>query len=308
MLDTNVARELFFHWFQHTYGHEPSVIESTDTTVLADVGGMRLTVEVRALLSFDASEAWDAARADLESRIAEIVPASIAVWTPLGANLPSDEPAASEFVDTISTAAIKLGPRERSHARLPIELYLRKSDASGGVVSVTGGLNAHWARFTEHVQGSYDLDASRLHRLPESDEHLEELLGGIIDLSRTLDVKQVGTFETYDAWTVQRIGDERSARIVGVPPSATEDIGLQIRRNLRRTLADGAPRLRDADTDVRAMVVLGYYARMEDEVVTNALRGFDPALYSGIDVICLVADGLVKPLIQAPASALTASR
>ena len=53
---------------------------------------------------------------------------------------------------------------------------------------------------------------------------------------------------------------------------------------------------------------LGYYARMEDETVTTSLRGFDPTLYSGIDVICLVADGLVRPLIQSPASALPASR
>lgn len=308
MPDTDVARDLFLHWFRHAYGHEPRVVESIGTTVLAEVGGMRLTIEVRALLPSEGDERWDAARADLESRIAEIVPASIAIWTPLGATLPADEPAASEFVDIISTAAIKLGPRERSYARLPIDLHLRKIDASGSVLSVVGGLNAHWARFTEHVQGSYDLDSSRLHRLPESDEHLEELIGAIIDLSKTLDVGQVGSIETYDAWTVQRTGDERSATIVGVPPSAIEDVGLQVRRNLRRALAENAPKLRDADTDIRAMVVLGYYARMEDEAVTTSLRGFDPALYSGVDIICLVADGLVKPLIQVPVSALSASR
>ena len=308
MPDTDVARDLFLHWFQHTYGHEPAVIESTDTTLLADVGGMRLTIEVQPLLPSAEDERWVSARADLEMRIAEEVPATVAVWTPLGATLPTDEPMASAFVETLSTAAIKLGPRERSYARLPIELLLRKAEASGGVVSVTGGLNAHWARFTEHVQGSFDLDASRLHRLPESDEHLEELLGTIIDLSRTLDVGQVASVETFDAWTVQRTGDERSAAIVGVPPSAIEDVGLQVRRNLRKALAETASRLRDAEADVRAMVLLGYYARMEDETVTIALRGFDPTLYSGIDVICLVADGLVKPLIQSPASALPASR
>ena len=308
MPDTDVARDLFLHWFQHAYGHEPQLTESTDPTLIANVGGAHLALEVQPLIAAGPSEPWDSVRTDLESRISASVPGAIAVWTPLGAGLPADEPASSEFVDEISKTALKLGPRERSYARLPIELYLRKNDESGGVVSVTGGLNAHWAKFTEHVTGSYDLDSTSLHRLPESDEHLLELIEAIIDLSKSLDVGQVGSVPTFDAWTVQRTDDEGSATLVGVPPSVAADSGPHLRRNLRKALAGSAPRLREAEADVRAIVLLAYYGRIEDEVVTTAMRGFDPALYSGLDIICLVADGIVRPLIQAPIEALAARR
>ena len=30
------------------------------------------------------------------------------------------------------------------------------------------------------------------------------------------------------------------------------------------------------------------------------MRGYDPTSYSGLDFVCLVADGVVKPLIQTP--------
>jgi hypothetical protein len=38
---------------------------------------------------------------------------------------------------------------------------------------------------------------------------------------------------------------------------------------------------------------------MNDEGATIAMRGFSPSLYSGLEFVCLVADGLVKPLIAA---------
>ena len=134
------------------------------------------------------------------------------------------------------------------------------------------------------------------------------MIEAIIELSKSLDVGQVGNVSTFDAWSVQRTDDEGSTTLVGVPPSVARDAGLQVRRNLRRALAESAPRLRESEADVRAMVLLAYYGRIEDEVVTTAMRGFDPTLYSALDIICLVADGIVKPLIQAPAEALAARR
>ena len=56
------------------------------------------------------------------------------------------------------------------------------------------------------------------------------------------------------------------------------------------------------------LIVLGPYARMEQEGATTAMRGYDPALYAGIDFVCLVADGLVKPLVQTPAGLLPWNR
>ncbi len=88
--------------------------------------------------------------------------------------------------------------------------------------------------------------------------------------------------------------------MLGIPPEAAADMGLAVRRNLRRLLAEAAPALRAAGAEVRCLALLGYYARIEQEGVTTAMRGYDPALFSGIDYICLVTDGLVKPIIQSP--------
>ncbi len=77
-------------------------------------------------------------------------------------------------------------------------------------------------------------------------------------------------------------------------------MGLTVRRNLRRIFGEAAPELREAEVELKALVLLGYYARMDEEGASIAMRGFSPSLYSGLDFVCLVADGLVKPLIQTP--------
>lgn len=303
MSEIEVARELFIHWLNHTYERNFALANGEGSPAIATAGDTRLAIETRALLDASANERWNAARAALEARLAEQAPAAIVVWLPLGAPLPSEEPAASEFVDLVAKAAVKLGPRERGYVRLPIELRLRKNTDSGGVVSVTGGLNQHWARFTERVRGTYDLDSSRLHRLPEPDEHLESLIDTIVERAGELEAGQIARIETFDAWTVQRVAGKSGATIVGVPHDLSDDFPLEVRRNLRRAVADAGPPLREAEADLRALVFLGYYGRIEQETVTTAMRGYDPAMYAGINFVCLVADGVVKPLIQPPAAA-----
>lgn len=304
MSEINVARELFLHWLNHEYVRSFALGDG-ESPAIATYGDIRLAIETRTLLDASVNERWNAARADLEERLAEQVPTSIVVWLPLGAVLPSEEPAASEFVDLVAKAAVKLGPRERSYVRLPIDLLLRKNTDSGGVVSVTGGLNSHWARFTDLVRGTYDLDSSRLHRLPESEEHLEALIGAIADRAGQMEAGKVARIETFDAWTVQRVAGKGGVTIVGVPRDLSDDFPLEVRRNLRRVVADSGPRVREAEADLRALVFLGHYGRIEQETVTTAMRGYDPSMYAGIDFVCLVADGVVKPLIQAPAAVLS---
>ena len=217
---------------------------------------------------------------------------------PAGADLPAGEPQASAFVEHVRQAAIKLGPLERAHVPLPITLFLRKNVDSGSVVSVTGGLNPHWARFTERVRGTFDMDSTRLHRLPESDEHLESLIETVIERSEKLESGQWAEIETIDVWTVQRLGENETTTIVAVPGSEARDMGLAVRRNLRRILGEAVPSLRESEAELKVLVLLGYYARIEEEGASIAMRGFSPALYSGIDYVVLVADGVVKPLIQ----------
>jgi hypothetical protein len=293
-----VALELFLRWLNEREQRRFLIESAVDDSAVASDGTVRLAVEVRALLGPTEDAAWLAARARLEEQVTAAVPTSIALWVPAGAQLPAGEPVLSEFIDHVRQAAVKLGPQERASVPLPIRLVLRKSSESGGVVSVTGGLNPHWARFTERVRGTFDLDSTRLHRLPESEEHLEALLDAIVERSAKLDAGQIAEIETIDSWTVQRVEGDGVA-IVGVPPVETQDAGLAVRRNLRRILGDAAPALRASDAEMKALVLLGYYARIEEEGASIAMRGFSPSLYSGLEFVCLVADGLVKPLMAA---------
>jgi hypothetical protein len=313
LTETDVCLDLFIHWLNLAYPEQKGhfrIIGAGSGVDRAQDTHVSVAVEVRPLVSPTENEGWLSVRRHLEERLATQVPAPIAVWVPAGAELPGSEPAASDFVDRVRGAALKLGPRERSYVALPIILYLRKNSESGGVVSVTGGLNPYWARFTDRVRGTYDLDSTRLHRLPESEEHLERLIETIVERASTLNVGRVAEIETFDAWTVQSLSEgprrsrEGEVAIIGRPPVELAEMGLAVRRNFRRILSEAAPALRASQADVRALVVLGFFARIDQEGVTTALRGYDPTLYSGIDFVCLAADGVIKPLIQAPASRL----
>ena len=290
-----VARDLFLYYLRDVFGRGFNLAEP-EATVASD-GQHALAFEVRPLVSGE-DAAWERRRATLEELIGEGLPARVALWAPAGADLPSDEPAMSEFIAAVRQSVTKLGPHERSYVPLPVTLLMRKTLASGGVVSVTGGLNQYWARFTDRVKGSYDLDSTALHRLPESDEHLRELLDAVVEASQQLEVGDIARIQTIDAWTIQRLSGDGGVTLVGIPPVAATDLGMSVRRNFKRIISEGTPGLRAAEADLRALVVWGPYARVEQEGATVAMRGYDPGSYAGIDFVCLVTDGFVKPLIQ----------
>ena len=304
MPETDVALALFLRWLNYARDRRFRVDEAREFGAVASDGSRRLAIEVRSLLGPVDEAAWLAPRERLEQQIADAVRTPIAVWVPAGADLPAGEPGAFEFVEHVRQEAVKLGPHERAHVPLPITIFLRKTVDSGSVVSVLGGLNPHWARFTERVRGTFDMDSTRLHRLPESSEHLEALIETVIERSGKLEAGQWAEIDTIDAWTVQRRGEEAQlTTIVAVPASEARDMGLAVRRNLRRILGEAVPSLRESQTELNALILLGYYPRIEEEGASIAMRGFSPALYSGVDFVVLVADGLVKPLIQ-PANPL----
>ena len=298
MSEPDGALDLFLYWLRERYGRG-FALTSRDGVALASDGEFMLVAAVRSLVPVEDAR-WDAARERLEAQIAEGLPARIALWVPAGAALPAEEPAASEFAERVRQAAVKLGPHERAHVPLPCRLLLRKNNSTGGVVSATGGLNPHWARFTGRVQGTFDLDSTALHRLPESEEHLEKLIELIVAVAPEMTDGEVREIETIDAWTLQRLSGDAGCTIIGLPREAADDMGLAVRRNFRRLLLGTVPELRAAVADVRALLVVGYYPRVEMEGATTALRGYDPASYSGLDFVCLATDGVVKPLIQAP--------
>ncbi len=308
MSETDVCLELFLDWLNRKHERRFRFDERTEAGATAVDGAIRLDVGAQPLLGPTESQEWLTVRDALQEMLAAGLPAAIALWLPAGADLPAGEPAVSEFISLVRDTAVGLGPHERSYVPLPVSLSLRKVSDAGGVVSVTGAMNPYWARFTEHVHGTYDLDSTRLHRLPESDEHLQQLIQAIIEQAANLDTGKRAEIPTFDAWTVQRLSGGPGVTIVGLPPGDIGDMGLAVRRNLRRILASSGPALRERPAQLRALALLGYYPRMDQEGATTAMRGYDPALYSGLDFVCLVADGLVKPLIEAPAGLLPWAR
>ncbi len=325
MREEDVCLELLLGWLAAQHGRRFAVdqseyLDAAGLSAVASDGAFQLAVEVRPLLDPSENPAWLAYRDQLQTDIAvdpstssgQVLPGAFALWLPAGADLPSGSRERMEFVQHVRKTALALAPGERAHVPLPISLYLKKLRDDGNLMSVVGGLNAYWARFTERIRGTYDLDASQLHRLPESEEHLEALLDLIC--RRTEAIENSGQWveiETVDAWTVQRLADGHGVVIVGLPPDEIGDMGLAVRRNFRRVLAEAASRLAERQTDLpagrqalRALVALGYYGRMDQEGATTAIRGYDPALYSSLDFVCLAVDGVLKPLIQPPARVL----
>src|SRR5207244_7933082 len=209
-----------------------------------------------------------------------------------GAELPAGEPAASEFVEHMRQTATQSAPLDRSYAPLPVTLFLRKTGDNGSVVSATGGLNPHWARFTGRVNGTFDLDSTQLHRLPDSEEHLNGLIDTVVERSSKLEAGRWAEIETIDAWTVQRISEDGRTTIFAVPASEARDMGLSVRRNLRRILGEEVPLLRAGESELTALVLLGYYPRLEDQGATIALMGVTTGHYRGYDYLVLVTDWL----------------
>jgi hypothetical protein len=164
---------------------------------------------------------------------------------------------------------------------------------------VVGGLSRYWAGMSERVRGAFELDSSAIHRLPESDEERQALVDRAVqEAGRLSELRQWVNIDAEDVWTIQRLHQGQGFLLVGLVPQALADIGIAVRRNLRRILTDAGPRLMAAETDLRALLVLGFYDSPEEENVSTSLRGFDPALYTSLDFVCLVADGRLKPITE----------
>ena len=309
MLEEDVCLELFLAWLADSHGRRFSVAkaEQPEPGVLAATatdGSLHLAIEVHPLLEPVDNQPWLAIRDQLQQEIARDLTGAYALWLPPGADLPAGPDESADLAKQVRETALTLEPGRRSYVPLPITIYLKKQGQDGGLVSVVGGLNAYWARLTERVKGTYDLDSSRLHRLPESEEHLSELSDRIIEQAATIEaVGQWVEIETIDAWTLHRLQGDHGVTIIGRPLQEVQDVSLTVRRNFRRLLGEAGPRLRGSQADARALVVLGHYGRMEHEGVSTAMRGFDPTLYSGLDYVCLAADGLIKAMMEAPSGA-----
>ncbi len=289
---------LFLSWFGGHYARSVTVADaSSDGSVLtANVTVGRkwsLAVTVLNTLAADADMKWEASRAAIEQRL-DAGGRPIALWAPRGAVLPSQEPGLSQLAVAIEEAAA-LGDG-RLEVRRPVSVYLRRVGTTGSVVTALGGLAGHWAQFTNRVPGTFQLNSQEILRLPASQEERDQLTEGIVLASQQPDVDETRVVPAVDAWTANDLGAGQSC-VLGTPQPENDEWSASLRRNLRKLLKQ-ADEKRQPGADARALVVLGASTYADEEKLSWALRGMDPTLYAGHEILAVVADGLVKTIMQ----------
>lgn len=300
----DAALRLFLQWFGRRYARSarPHDLESEDAVTRGAVSvGRRweLGFALVNTLAADASIEFEAARAAIERRL-DGAGRSIALWVPRGASLPSGDEAFGQLLDSVQQSqAIEDG---RLEVRRPIETFLRRTSTTGSVVTILGGLQPHWAQFTNRVPGSLQLNSLQLFRLPASEDERDELAEQIVLAAQQPDIDDGTVIPATDAWTANDL-EEGGSCVLGTPRSEDDEHSASLRRNLRSQLKLVAP-VFSADVDARVLILLGASTYAQDEKLSWAIRGMDPTLYSGFDMIAVIADGLVMPLLEPPAGSL----
>jgi len=292
------ALRLFLGWFGPHYARSTAVsnAESNGTLLTADITVGRkwqLATTVLNTLAPDADLGWEAARAAVEKRL-DTEGLSLGLWAPRGARLPAQEPGLSQLMLAISEAGTLEDGRKEIHR--PVSLYLRRVGNTGSVITILGGLSAHWAQFTNRVPGTFQLNSGELLRLPASAEYRESLAEHVVLSAGQPDVDDTRVIPAIDAWTASDLGNGQSC-VFGTPAPESDEWSSSLRRNLRRLLKDAEPGLRKV-ADARALIVLGAATYSDEEKLSWALRGMDPTLYAAYDILVVIADGAVKPVLQ----------
>lgn len=288
---------LFLGWFGPHYARSTSLEDaaSDGTTLTARVVvGRRWSLGVTVLNTFgpDATVQWEAVRAAVERRL-DAEGRAVAVWVPRGAVPPSEEPGLSQLALALAEAR-KLDDGRLEFCR-PVSLYLRRVATTGSVVTALGGLAAHWAKFTNRVPGTFQLNSNELFRLPTGEAEREELFERIVMASQQPEVDDTVVVPARDCWTANELGSG-GACVLGTPAPENDEWSAALRRNLRRLLKASAE-AGAGPADARALVVVGPATYAEDEKLSWALRGMDPSLYAGYDILTVIADGVVKPVL-----------
>ncbi len=292
------------------------VPDTSATIATGVVDGRPLAAALVFIAPPDGEGPWYTAKRALEERLGARLPGRYLIWVPQGAELPEREPAISEFILRAEETLARFVPGGHGEIRFPVAVYLRKSDEEGSYVTARGGLAPHWAQFTNRVYGHFQLDSRELHRLPAGEGHLRELIERIVQAAGGVELGRTVEVPCEDAWVAQRLkgepaagaGEGAAVALIGEPPGSELSAGAGLRRSLRRTLQAVRAPLLAAAGEVRVVCLVGPYTYRAEQPVGTALLGFDPALYQGIDLICLACEGEVVPLLDLTRHPLLAPR
>jgi hypothetical protein len=297
--ERQLLAQLVLDWLAQRSGRlltPPQV--APDATVRARSGDDAIAIAVEPLNSGAEPAGWRAALDRFAARLEVSGEGGVLIWLPPGAAPPEEEPAATTAVMAVQTAIDATAPGQSNDALLPIRIGLHKREASGAYVSAFGGLAPLWAQFTDRVQGYFQIDSTALHRLSEEEALVHALIERIVEASAGMEVGETRGVEAEDRWRVQRLRGGHGCAVVAVPPQDDTESGAPLRRRLRTVVRDAGEQLAGENAALRALALCAHYPTLDQEQAGPALRGQDPALFAGLDLIVLLADGGVKLLLD----------
>jgi hypothetical protein len=297
---TLAALDLLFDWLRSETGHEYRQIED-GAGLRATDGERSLAVSVAPLYNDPGDAEWSRRCEAVAKQLERRTSAAFTLWIPPQADLPHGD--RDDFLQRIVDVVESLEPGQRGQVEFPVTLTLKKTSADASYVHVTGGLAQQWARLTGRAYGQYVLDATAIHRLPEPESRVSDLLDWVALLGNGMKPGTTSDIKAEDAWTIRRSTGRHTPVLLGAPPEDDPTNGTAVRRRLRDALKSAGTLTSRSDVG-RVLVLVGVYRTMAEENATIALRSADPALYAGLDLVCLEADGLCKPLAPPKAGRL----
>jgi hypothetical protein len=183
---------------------------------------------------------------------------------------------------------------------LPVAVQMAKVRDEGGYASVIGGLSRWWTLITERVNGTFHVNSSKMRRAPQSSQLREKLFERIGEIAAPMNTGEAVEFDTYEAWTVQRLPEEPLGEsgfaIVQAPPKIDPADGTLMRRLVRKRLKDASTVLAAVEADVKGVGLIAIYEYAEHENVGSFVKSLAPDVYAGLPLICAVVDGEVRPI------------
>ena len=296
-LPTRYGARLLLDWLNQRFETRFELSDAQGEAFVASDGEHRVGLYVAPL--WEAEAAWEERLRSLAERLdATGIEGPLLLWVPPRADVPAEEPALSDFVLRVQMAATSLSPGGRTEVAFPVTVKMGKMRDEGGYASVVGGLSRWWTRITESVQGTYHVDSSAVHRLTNDGEARERLWQTMGEIAGGIELGQAADFEIEEAWTLQRLPESEAAAgfaLLGAPPSVDPTEGILVRRLARRRLVAANETLGALDVELSAIGLIRSYEYGELEGAGATVKALDPSLFTRFQVICVLADGDVRP-------------
>jgi hypothetical protein len=300
------AASLLVDWFGgrtgRAYEMKSTVGEQTPVFIAESPTGT-IAIAIAAMWEPESDAVAEDARQSMEERLtAGLVRGPFVLWTPPRAQVPTDEPGASAFVQAVQQAAAPLSPGERGEVELPVSVQMAKVRDEGGYASVIGGMSRWWTLITERVNGTFHVNSAKMRRAPQSAALREAVFDQIGELSKTMSIGDALEFDTVEAWTVQRLPDdplgERGFAIAQAPPKIDPADGALMRRLIRKRLKDANAALDAVEADIKGVGLMAIYEYAEHENVGSFVKSLDPGLFAKLQLLAAIVDGEIRPIFQ----------